>query len=242
MPYLSKNDIEAIALRVVTAYRKLPAVQRQPAMMVCPELLVTDLLKLSIEYHILSPSGRILGLTACGEIGVPIYDDPEHIDYFFLDGKTLLIDKSLIAENANKGRYHFTLIHEACHQIYKMLFPKEYLNGLAKRQIHYCTQPPNSGSSYWEEWRTNRLASAVLMPIDMVLGNMEAFGLGNKVRMLNKVYAPDVYMRFKDMADYMGVSKQALAIRLKQLGLLEADYLKKPYELVDVFPEEECNV
>lgn len=36
----------------------------------------------------------------------------------------------------------------------------------------------------------------------------------------------------------MGVSRQALAIRLKQLGLLEQDYLKDPYALVNVVPED----
>ena len=37
----------------------------------------------------------------------------------------------------------------------------------------------------------------------------------------------------------MEVSKQALAIRLQQLGLLKENYLKNPYELVDIFPDEE---
>lgn len=52
--------------------------------------------------------------------------------------------------------------------------------------------------------------------------------------MLNKVYCPAVYERFADMATFLGVSKKALSIRLRQLGLLEKDYLDNPYALTDI--------
>lgn len=239
MPYLTRSDIEAIAKRVVTAYRKLPSAQGAESNVISPKLLIEDLLGLATRYHTLSRDGVILGLTSCGDVGVPIYDDPQHPEYFFLDGKTLLIDKSLIAKDANKGRYHFTLVHEACHQIYRMLFPQEYMNTVARRKVHYCTQPPVRSNDYWDEWRTNVLTSAILMPIDDVQTNMLTFGLGEKLRMLNKVFAPKDYERFCRMADYMGVSQAALSIRLRQLGLLELNHVKNPYELVDIFPNEE---
>lgn len=233
--YLSRSKIEKIAQRVTSAYRKLPAVKERQTESVSPELLACDLLGLSIEYHVLSPNGNILGLTSCGEVGVPVFDNPGQPEHLFLDGKTLLIDNRLIAEGANKGRFHFTLVHEACHQIYKMLYPKEYASGVAKRQIYYSITPPALAGDYWEEWRANVLTSALLMPADMVHANMIAFGLGEKLRVLNKVFALDEYEHFREMADYMGVSQQALSIRLKQLGLLEKDCLQNPYELVDVF-------
>ena len=37
------------------------------------------------------------------------------------------------------------------------------------------------------------------------------------------------------MARFLVVSKTALAIRMKQLGLLENNYLDEPYSLVDVY-------
>lgn len=233
--YLSRNKIEKISQRIIAAYRKLPEVQKRPTGKVCPELLVNGLLGLSIEYHLLSPNGDILGLTSCGEVGVPIFDNPEQPEHLFLDGKTLLIDKRLIAEGANKGRYHFTLVHEACHQIYKILYPEEYAGGVARRQVFYSMTPPAFVGDYWEKWRANVLTSALLMPADMVRANMAAFGLGENLRMLNRVFAPDDYKHFQEMADHMGVSQRALSIRLKQLGLLGKDYLQDPYELVDVF-------
>lgn len=206
--------------------------------MIQPELLAHDLLGLTTEYHSLSKNGDILGLTACGEVNVQIYDDPDHPEFFRLDGKTLLIDRNLVKEGANKGRYHFTLAHEACHQIFKMLFPREYAAPIRLRQIHYCTTTLIGNEDYWEEWRTNALTSAVLMPEEMVRGNMTAFGFGEKLRMLNRVYAAEEYSRFSDMADHMGVSKQALAIRMKGLGLLEREFLQDPHALANVCPDE----
>lgn len=239
MPYLTVQEIEAIARRVVTAYKKLPSLCGQHANIIQPDLLVCGLLRLSVEYHTLSISGTILGLTACGEVGVPIYDSPNKPEYYFLDGNTVLIEKSLTEETANVGRRHFTLIHEACHQIFRMLFPKEYMGAIARRQIHYCRETNSSRVGDWEEWRTNRLASAVLMPEDMVRENMDAFGLDVPMRMVNRVFASIDYTRFSDMAAYMGVSKKALSIRMKQLGLLKADYLDDPYALVNIYPQED---
>lgn len=67
---------------------------------------------------------------------------------------------------------------------------------------------------------------------------MIAFGLGEKLHMLNQVYAAEEYMRFSDMADHMGVSKQALAIRMKGLGLGECEFLQDPHALVNVCPDD----
>lgn len=238
LPHLSRKSIDAIANRIIAAYKRLPSLQGQNPDMVQPELLVHDLLGLTTEYHMLSRNGEILGLTACGEMDVRIYDDPRHPELFHLDGRTLLIDRYLVKEGSNKGRYHFTLIHEACHQIFKMLFPKEYAAPVRLRQIHYCSIAPARSEDYWDEWRTNALASSVLMPEDMVRRNMLAFGLGEKMPMLNRVYATENYNHFSDMASHMGVSKQALAIRLKGLGLLDRDDLQDPYALINVYPDD----
>lgn len=239
MPYLSVEEIDTIAKRIITVYKKLPNLPEQPPNRVYPELLIRHILGLSIQHHVLSLDGHILGLTSSGEIAVSIYDDPVNPEYLFLNGKTLLIDKSLTDKGANRGRYHFTLIHEGCHQIYQMLFPKEYHGSIARRQIHYCKRTPSASDDYWEEWRANVLTSFILMPEDMVRNNMIAFGLGNTLPRLNRVFSQPDYDRFSEMAEYMGVSKTALSIRLKRLGLLRDDYLKNPYSLADIYPQED---
>ena len=159
--YLSRYDIEAIANRVITAYKKLPALCGQQIKRIQPELLICDLLGLSMDYKMLSPHGNILGLTACSETDVPIYDNSDRSEYYHLDGRTVLIDKRLLSNQANIGRRHFTQIHEACHQIYKMLFPEQYMNNVASRQIHYCTT--RQCVQDWEEWRTDALGLVLKM-------------------------------------------------------------------------------
>lgn len=236
--YLTRSDIEQISRRIVAAYRKLPMAKQGTPNIIDPVLLIRELLGLSIGYHTLSRNGSILGLTSFGEVLVKVYDDPGCPAYCRLDGKTLLVDRELTAEGANKGRYHFTLVHEACHQIYRMLFPNAYAHDIAERRIHCCMAHRKPIRGDWEEWRTDALTSAILMPPDMVKDNMREFGLGNRLRLLNRVFAPDEYGRFCTMADYMGVSKQALAIRLKQLGLLERDCLRDPFVLIDIFPDD----
>ena len=88
MPYLSRQDIEIIAQRVVSAYKRLPSHNGREVNMVQPNLLVCSLLGLSVDHHTLSRSGAILGLTSCGPVSVPIFDDPTVPKYYDLDGRT----------------------------------------------------------------------------------------------------------------------------------------------------------
>lgn len=235
MKQLSRKDIEAIAERVVQAYMKLPELQGQNIQRIEPVLLCEELLNLNIDFVRLSLDGSLLGLTSFTELGIEVYapDDSEAI--YYLDGKTVLIDSDLRSDVKMEGRCNFTITHEASHQILKMLYPKEY-GARANRQIHYQkADPPKSRRiTDWEEWQANTLASAILLPRQLVERAMYMFGLGKKVYMLNKVNAPAAYSRFQNMALFLGSSKTALAIRMKYLGLLERDYLDDPEALVRI--------
>lgn len=61
--------------------------------------------------------------------------------------------------------------------------------------------------------------------------------LGDKIECLNKIYYPAVYERYAALSDFLGCSKKALAIRMKQLGLLHKDYLDNPFDYLAVYPE-----
>ena len=54
------------------------------------------------------------------------------------------------------------------------------------------------------------------------------------IKKLNKVFFPREYEKFCQVAETLGVSKQALSIRLTQLGMLGESYLDDPFRLVDV--------
>lgn len=159
---------------------------------------------------------------------------PRGTRFFHLDGRTILIEKDLIGEGANQGRYHFTLYARGMSPTVGADFPRGNARVKVSGSVLYGGA---AEEDYWEEWRANTLASAILMPLEMIRHNMEEFGLGEKIQTLNRIYFPKVYDNFCRMAEYMGVSLQALSIRLSHLGLLKNNYLENPYRMVDIFPD-----
>ncbi len=236
MKCLSRQDIEAIAARVVNAYIRLPELQGKPLYRIEPERLLQNVLGLNIDYHHLSMDNSVLGLTSVTALGVEVYENDDTPIIYYLDGKTVLIEDDLRTDTTQHGRCNFTIAHEGSHQIFKMLYPREYGGNAQSPKVHFyrVNSEKNKPISDWEEWQANALASAILLPKDLVMQGMYLFSLGEKIKMLNKVYAPRVYEQFKGLAEFLGVSKTALAIRMKQFGLIEQDYLDNPYRLTDV--------
>lgn len=95
----------------------------------------------------------------------------------------------------------------------------------------------NKPISDWEEWQANTLGAAILLPENLIKQGMFLFNLGDKIECLNKIYSPEVYKRFEALADFLGCSKKALAIRMKQLGLLKKEYLDNPFDIINIYPE-----
>lgn len=241
MKFLSRNDLEAIGARVITAYKTLPEISGEPLEKVDIDYLVQELLGLSIDYGHLSLDREKLGLTSSSEVGVEVFSenlDRTEEQYYMLDGKTILIESDLMKEGANAGRRNYTVSHESCHHILRMLFPNDYGVQANCRTVHCCYRS-NKKSGDWEEWQVETLAAIILLPPECVFRCMNRFGLGAQMRLLNRVYAPADYVRFEEMASFMGVSKTALSIRLTQLGLLRRNDLADPYALVRIEMDEE---
>lgn len=72
-----------------------------------------------------------------------------------------------------------------------------------------------------------------------MLSALIRFDLPSGIEILNKIYRPKEYERFCEMAEFLGSSKQALAIRLKRLGLLKKEYLQDPYAMVYIEKEDD---
>lgn len=238
--YLSKEELEAISNRVLRAYKKLPSQVGKPTSAIDPEILAKELLGISIEYHKLSRRGTILGLTVLGDTFIEVYDEDEPTEVP-VDGKTVFIDNSLLAEDANVGRRNFTIAHELSHQILCMLFPKAYSEAVMRRTV-FCYAPgvmTRGNKSNWAEWQSNGLAALLLQPEKLVRDYMALYGLGEKIHLLNRVFSQDEYKAFSLIAENLGVSKTALHIRMKQLGVIENDYFENPYDLVSVYKDED---
>ena len=243
MKYLSRNDLETISGRVIAAYKRLPAISGQALERVDIDFLCQELLGLRIDYARLSLNGEKIGLTSSCDIGVEVFPkDPSSTEqYYMLDGKTILIESDLMKEGANIGRRNYTVSHESCHHILKMLFPHDYGAQASGRSVHCCYRS-NRGNGDWEEWQVETLAAMILLPTECVVRSMERFGLGTQMRLLNRVFAPADYKKFEEMASFMGASKTALSIRMMQLGLLKRNDLSDPYSLVRVEMDEEDRI
>ena len=238
MRYLSKWDLEQLARRVSSAYQKLPDAKANPRR-INPDILLEQLLKLEIDYRHLSRDRTTLGLTAYDDVGVEVYDGGAE-EMYFLDGKTVLIEQDLRDALDKVGRLNFTKVHEGCHHILNMVFPGEYSGGTNARRA-LCYRLPQHGirTRNWEEWQVDNLCSAILMPAQLVRKNMAVVGLPEKIDILNRIYRKETYLKFEEMSSVMGVSKQALAIRMRSLGLLEKEYLSNPHEMLNVYVEED---
>lgn len=236
MKKLSRADLEAIAGRVIRAYMKLPEVAGHPVFRICPETLAEKLLGLKIDYQRLSTDGSILGLTSYDKIGIKLPGLDGYEEVYHLDGKTVLIERDLRENAEQEGRKNFTIMHELSHQILKMLFPKDYGAQPYEEPVHFCraNAAQRTPIQDWEEWQSNALASALLLPRSLVEQAMKLNNVQDGIKMLNRVFAREEYQRFSDMAELLGCSKAALAIRMKRFGYIKKDYLDNPYRLLDV--------
>ena len=239
MKRLTRNSIEKIAERVLRAYKALPEIQGDELYRIAPEILLAKLLGLTLEYAHLSLDGSILGLTSFNEVEVQVFDQTDMETYLCLDGKTIVVEQDLLSDVSQRGRRNFTIAHECSHQIFKMLYPMEYGAGTKASSIHFYTTNSEKKKqiSNWEEWQANTLASALLLPEELIKKGMFLFGLGERIPCLNRIYSQETYSRISTLADFLGVSRKALAIRMRQLNLLDKEYLDDPFAILEVTRE-----
>ena len=223
MKHLSRFDIEAIADKYVQAYMALPDVRNTQIYRIDPELLLEKVLGLNVEYQHLSYDGSILGMTSFTEMGVQVFEDDDNEAFFFLDGKTVLVEKDLNFDSKLKGRKNFTLMHEGSHQIFKMLFPNDYGVTQKSAGVHYykANSERNKPISDWEEWQANTLAAELLMPTFLVNAEIERAALRLPNGILYKSASDPNYEKILEMAARMGVSWSAIRIRLQQMQVIK---------------------
>ena len=227
----SRNDLERIAGKVVAAYMCSLSVPKEDVYQVDPEQVAQDLFHLSLEYLHLSLDRTILGMTSGSEYWVEVFDESMESLFCCLDGKTILIEQDLLSEKGPRGRYNYTVMHEVAHQI---LF---YYSARKGQKTKFRQYP--SSERDWEEWQADTLAAALLMPEQLLKKVMAYVALPPQIYLLDSLLYTVEYRKFRNAAAILGVSKTALAIRMKQLGLLEHSDLFCPGKIMDIFREED---
>ncbi|MCX5671752.1 MAG: ImmA/IrrE family metallo-endopeptidase [Planctomycetota bacterium] len=191
---------------------------------------------------------------ACGEVAGPPVPIDEIIElhlgltFEFKDMQTLFghadvhgalwlkerlvgVDTSLdpAVHPRRKGRYHYTLAHEAGHwRLHRAHYVEDpnqgalFAGGLGK-PAYVC----RSSDKRPVEWQADRFASHLLMPHDMVLASWREWRGDLAAVFLDELEKDDAetpeeaLKRFcRPLADRFQVSGEAMRIRLENLGLL----------------------
>ena len=151
MLWLSRKDIEHISRRLLRDYlKKVP----QKVDHIDPADFAEKMCGLQFTFADISEAHDAIGLTATSEVIITIPQrDGTRLDYE-LDGKTAFIDQSLVAEN-QIGRLNFTMMHEAAHQLFWMLYPEEYEVQTPRCVFRMADEHTQYPVLDWEEWQTN---------------------------------------------------------------------------------------
>ena len=194
------NTLECIARNTLTQYD--PAYLNRQPQSVPLEQIVENVFKLNIDYMRLTIAGE--------ELGRMIYDDgystrynPEIDNYELVRVKagTVLIESSLLKDPILYGRYRFTLAHELAHWI---LHKKIYMGTYTAAATYGYTADDSI------EWQADYLAKAILMPVGQIKRGFYQLQTEHTTR--NKIVK---------LAELFEVSKQAMEIRLSELGLIK---------------------
>ena len=94
------------------------------------------------------------------------------------------------------GRLNFTMMHEAAHQLFWMLYPEEYEAQTPRCVFRMADEHTQYPVLDWEEWQTNVLTSFLLLPKELVYRHMADVGLKEGISVLNRIYARKDYERF----------------------------------------------
>lgn len=184
---MTEDKLEALALQVYEAYAALPEADGRQ---VDPELLAEKLLGIKVDYRRLSRDGGILGITAPADVGVPVLEEGRAV-WYFLDGRTILLEERLLSPWISPGRRRFTLMHEIGHRLL---------------------------GSAGTEAQADFLAAALLMP-EALLRRSLRLCAWRPGPLPDRRLDPERWCVFAGLAELMGVSRQALAIRMERLGL-----------------------
>lgn len=188
--------LETIARNVLKSYDSDP--QAIPV-----EVIMEHQYGLQFDYQYIRNNGRILGETVFDDALVPVYDS-ENQEYTLIPvkGGTVIIDAGLI-DNKSDGRFRFTCAHELSHWLI-----------IGSGQTAAMTAEDNSVRSSQSditiERQADRLGGYLLMPsgtVKKAFYRMNAFSLPQQVRI-------------SKLADFFQVSRQAMEIRLNEMGLL----------------------
>lgn len=197
-------ELLEVANRAIAYYYR-----RFPFAWQCPKAIDLDLLIMvltggSIKMFPLSKDGSVLGMTAHERLTIQVELEDGTVIRDTLRPKDIVVDSSLAGLH-NTGARNFTLAHEIGHQLLRARFPVENL------------------SHELEEEFADIIAMGILLPERLVRAAMEYFQFPDKLYCVYHSHLDENYLRFKAIAQHLGVQRQLLAERMRFMNVLTSD-------------------
>jgi len=202
--HYTNETLETFARKVIAQYD--PNILYVPSRTPIEEIM-EKVYDLTLEYQYIRKNGRILGETVFEDTEIPIYDkDNKCYKIVLAKAGTVILDASLL-DKQQDWRYIFTCAHELAHWI----LDKDYFAQRGETAALTECVAKSSCVADAVERQANRLASCILMPKCTV--KTAFYDQRNKSSKTLQVVA--------GLASIYGVSRQAMEIRLEQLGLTD---------------------
>lgn len=233
--YISYDKLEDLGETIVRAY--INKTRPYNALCIDIEGLVTDYLGLTVVYETIAEDDlNKIAFLSNGKRPLCVVRDGKRVQVVF-PKNTAVLDKVLLNENESSRR-RFTLGHEGAHSIIAKQNPMQDVgcfHNTFDPERQYTLEERRELLSF-SEAQADRLSSVFLMPWFIVEKVMKKYKCENGLPVYGwNVFAPEDKIKLRKMADCMGVSHQALVIRLKTLKLLIphdlTEYLEKGLHL-----------
>lgn len=219
--YMSRAEIEEVSEGLIKVYAQQYC--NKAIQSVDIEHFITEFLSLKIEYVAFAEEdGGKMGFLADGETPLLIHSNGKIVPFVF-PKDTIVLDKFLLSEK-EQGRRRFTMAHEAAHYILSKMFS---MPSAGKFHTEYDNERSYSRQELRQmfasaEWQADAMGASLLMPKHIVENALAKFNHSNSI----KVYGDNTLTQqeksvIRKMANYIGVSYTALAIRLRDMNLFE---------------------
>lgn len=241
-PILSKQKIEELATEFLMGFDGSYLIKAKPLPI---EEIIERHVGLDFDYKHIEKNESVLGLISFNDGYVPVYNpEKDNDEQIWVAKGTIIIDSRLAENSGHEGRYRFTCSHELAHwllhrQLYEeneqqpRLFDVEdgekqnikCLNRYIERAFDYSRAELKTKHD-WLEWQADYMSSAILMPAYTL--KKEFYSILKKL----DIRDPYLYLdkqpcnisNFKtvvyELMEKFKVSKQAIEIRMRKLGLL----------------------
>lgn len=232
MQTITNRELKNLSNRVLSFYKTKMGIDNDTY---CVDIeALAELLGFKIHNVDLGSEAELMGFAAFEPTLMNLEDQNGAIIPVSVGKNTIILNNSI--KDTCIGRYNFTAAHEVAHLILDMVYHLGYRVKYRSRPRIIRNETKSSCFDY-EEYIADRLASYILLP-DKALRLMfkDSFGK-SRIDIISPFDNREHYHSFCKIADFFGVSREALGIRLQQAGLLGTYYSYQHLSKMDIFPD-----